>query len=83
MAAAVVLTAREADVAAAKVALAAADTGPSSDELTDQDIAGARVAFKVLAELRDDGGAIRAGDSLSASDSGKGEVQGRLRNDRL
>ena len=59
-------------MAAAKVALAAADTGPSSDELTDQDIAGARVAFKVLAELRDDGGAIRAGDSLSASDSGKG-----------
>ena len=72
MAAADVVTDREADVATAKVALATADTGPASGELTDQDIAGARVAFKVLAELRDDGGAIRAGDSLSASDSGKG-----------
>ena len=72
LAAAVVVLEREADVAAAKFDLAVADTGPASGELDDQDIAGARVAFEVLAELRDDGGVIRAGDSLSASDSGKG-----------
>ena len=67
MTAAEVATAAYADVATAKAALAAADTGPSSETLASQNTVNARKAFVKLAGLT----TIKAADeTLSAKHSG-------------